>query len=150
MENYLKQTEDLAKANSLEFKNCGNGHVQISGHGTLVNYWPNSKRRTAFFNGQTIKDCNPWDAVRLCLTKDKQAIKPKKVSKKPPQVPLKPQASRSVVRHLYDGAIPPWEFPTFIAAHSDLLRIEAQQLIDQATVEDAINQLDSQTCWRNL
>lgn len=137
----IQQTESLAKANALEFKDHGNGHVQISGHGVLVNYYPLSKRRTAYnvSTGETIKDCGPWDAVKLCLTSAKNGMKPKKPSKREPDVKLEPVTTNPAgLKHFYKGDVPPWEHPTFISAHSDLMRMEAYQLREAADLNDAI------------
>ena len=51
--------------------------------------------------------------------------------------------SKKIVRHLYDGDKPPWEFSTKIMCWSDIYRIEANLLIDKA------NQIDSKECYQD-
>ena len=148
--NKLLEIQRLAEANALKFKDCGNGHIQISGHGTMVNYWPESKKRTAHCNGNTAPNCSAWDAVRLCLTNAKSVMKPKKTTKNPPQVTLEPMTGNAAgIRHFYDGEKPPWEYPTMIQAHSDMLRIEAYQLQGEADIEDSINSKEKTQCTSN-
>ena len=131
MSENITNTEALAKSYSLEFTDCGNGHVQIKGHGILVNYWPESKNRTAHIaGGPTIKHCNPYDAIKLCLSGGQPKLRPKaKSTQNAPQVDLEPiRTNPAGIRHFYDGNKPPWEFPSTIMAASDLLRIEAYKL----------------------
>lgn len=130
-DNPITDTKMLAEANALSFEDKGNGHVQISGHGALVNYYPLSKRRTVYIQstGESIKDCSPWDAVRACLTKSKAGMKPKKPTKNRPQVDLRPKRTNPAgIRHTYRGSKPPWEYDHFIMAASDRVRIEAFKL----------------------
>ncbi|WP_435310670.1 hypothetical protein [Primorskyibacter sedentarius] len=139
--NIIEQTKSLAESHALEFKDCGNGHVQISGFGKLVNYWPTSRNMTAHVVGQQpVKHCRPWDAVKLCL--GGTALKPdKKPSKNGPDfIPKAVRTNPAGVKHLYSGDIPPWEFPTFISAHSDDLRIQAYNLRCEADQMDELNQ----------
>jgi hypothetical protein len=138
----IKNTEQLAKANALKFTDHGNGHVQIEGHGTLVNYWPNSKSRTAHIkNGETVKHCSPWDAVRLCLTKSSQYIKPKKVSKNAPAVELEPiKTNPAGIKNFYNGKAAPWDFDEFIICQSDQLRIDAYKLKVEADQMECLTQ----------
>ena len=134
--NKVTETQKLAEANALQFKDCGNGHVQISNHGVLVNYWPESAKRTAHIaGGKSEKHCSPWDAVRMCLLAGKPGLAPKKkrVTKNRPQVDLKDTKTNPAgVRNLYDGKLPPWEYQDFIICQSDQLRIDAYQLVCKA------------------
>ena len=113
---------------------CGKGHHQISGHGCRVDYYPLSKRRTVFCNGKTTKDCSPYDAIKICQQNGVSGIKPKKrdISKNVVAGSVAPVKSPTLVKHLYCGERPPWEFPTMVQCVPDMLRIEAHQLTDKA------------------
>lgn len=138
MNELLRDVKSLAEANALKFKDCGNGHVQISGHGVLVNYYPMSKRRSVYCptTGLRLSDCSAWDAARLCLSETPHdAIKPKKVSKNRPQVDLKPVSTNPAgIKHFYSGEVPPWDesLGDFSMEKSDELRVEAYQLACKA------------------
>lgn len=140
MSTNIQNTEALAKSHGLEFTDCGGGHVQIKGHGVLVNYWPDSKNRTAhILGGQAVKHCNPYDAVKLCMTSGNTTLKPKKaVTKDGPEIDLRPvRTNPAGLKHFYDGDIPPWEFPSKIMCQSDILRLQALELRDAADMMDA-------------
>ena len=141
MSKNIDQTRMLAESHALEFKDNGGGHIQISGHGIQVNYWPDSKNQTAHMvGGDTIKHCRPFDAVKLCMTKGKTdlRIKKKHVSKNGPDFSLKPvRTNPAGIIHFYSGAIPPWEFPTMIRCESDNIRLESMALRDKADMMDA-------------
>lgn len=136
----ITQTQKLAESYALNFKDCGGGHVQISNHCVLVNYWPESAKRTAYINGgKSHKHCSPWDAVRLCLLSGKPGLAPKKkrITKNAPQVDLKDTKTNPAgIKNLYDGDRPPWEYKDFIMCESDNLRIKAYQLVCQAEQMD--------------
>ena len=150
MEDLIHKTKLLAEANALNFKDIGNGHVQISGHGVLINYWPDSKKQTVHIaGGDVLSHCKPWDAVRLCLTeepikkgkgksknpkrKSKKHIKPKHVSVNEPAVQLGGiKRNPAGVSNFYTGKRPPWEFEEFIICQSDQLRIDAWGVICEA------------------
>ncbi|MCG8434404.1 MAG: hypothetical protein MJA83_10270 [Gammaproteobacteria bacterium] len=144
MTDRIKETELLAKSYGLEFKNCGNGHLQLSNHGVLLNYWPNSKGRTAHMpqTGQKQSNCSPWDAVSLCLNAAKSGMRPallkkKKLSKNKPKVNLgSTKTNPAGIKHLYDGETPPWEFKDFMMAHSDRRRIAALRILQKADAMD--------------
>ena len=60
----------LASDKGLKVKDCGNGHLQITGGPLLVNYYPTSKRRTAYV-GSTREGrhgVTPEKAVEFALT----------------------------------------------------------------------------------
>ena len=141
---HSEELERLAKAYSLTFKNLGNGHLQIEGHGAQVNYWPNSKNRTAHVKGgESTKHCAPWDVVRLCLQSGKQGLSPKKknITKNKPQMDLKPvRTNPAGIKNFYKGLIPPWEFPTMIGCHSDNLRVKALHINQEADRQDQLEQ----------
>lgn len=132
MTNKYNELELLAKSHSIEFTDLGNGHVQLKGHGTLVNYWPESKNKTVHVkNGETIKHCSAWDAVRICMTSGKPGLRPKlkNISKNGPSFDLFPITTNpSGLRNFYNGKIPPWEFDEFIICESDRLRILANEM----------------------
>lgn len=135
----IQNTQALAKSHGLEFTDHGGGHVQIKGHGILVNYWPDSKNRTAhILGGQAVKHCNPYDAVKLCMTSGQPTLAPKKATTEAgPDVDLRPVSTNPAgLKHFYDGARPPWEFPSMIQCQSDILRLEALKLRNTADLMD--------------
>ena len=135
MSDRLQETKALAKAYSVEFKDCGNGHIQLSAHGNLVNYYPDSKKRTLYSPTLDRREnhVSPWDAVRLCLSEAKKGMRPMKkkdIPKGQAQFSLKPvKANPAGLVHLYNGDAPPWEGSGFeFCAESDKLRHRARQL----------------------
>lgn len=132
MTSLLEQTRALAESSALKFKDCGNGHVQISGHGRLVNYWPESKKRTAMSDtGRKEVNCSPWDAVRMCMTESAEGMKPKKIPKNRPDFSLKPIITNPAkLKHFYDGDKPPWEEDNdhVMPWSTDELRLSAYRL----------------------
>jgi len=72
--NVLTKLRRLAKKHSLVVTDCGNGHIQITG-GLMVNYYPDSKKQTAYIAGTRngITHVTPEKAIEL-------AIKPPPIS----------------------------------------------------------------------
>lgn len=141
MSRNIQNTQALAESHGLEFIEHDGGHVQIKGHGVLVNYWPDSKNRTAHVHGgQTLKHCNPYDAVKLCMTGGKTTLKPKKaITESGPEIDLRPFTTNLAgVRHFYDGDKPPWEYPSKIMCESDNIRVRALMLRNVADAMDVI------------
>jgi len=68
-------------------------------------------------------------------------IKPKKrdISTTVVAGSVAPVKSPTLVKHLYYGERPPWEFPTMVQCVPDMFRIEAQQLIDKAEQMEVID-----------
>lgn len=62
--------EALAKKSGVTFKDCGNGHIQLKGD-LLVNYYPESKFKSAYIAGTTkkTKHVSPEQAIALCFKK---------------------------------------------------------------------------------
>lgn len=62
-----KQLFKAAKANGLYADEKGYGHFQIRGGQRLVNYYPFSKRQTAFVEGTTkgVPYCSIKDALKM-------------------------------------------------------------------------------------
>lgn len=133
----IEETRRLAESHGLEFKDCGQGHVQIKGHGNVVNYWPLSKKQTV--HAPTLKrrerHCKPWDAVKLCMANAQPNMKPKaKPSKNgPDRSALKNKRTNPAnLRHFHaDMDVPPWdeslgEFSYL--TNSDRLRAKAYQV----------------------
>lgn len=141
MSDPVADTMRLAQSYGLDAKDCGNGHVQISGHGNLVNYYPASKKRSLWCPTLNRREtnCTPWDAVKLCMTEAKPGMKPKaaKEVKNVARVDLAPAKTNPAdLKHFYEGETPPWdeslgEFQ--VNAESDALRIRASRLDDEAT-----------------
>lgn len=78
----INQIKAIAEERGVQFNNCGNGHVQLVG-AVLVNYYPLSKKRTAYIGGTTEGKnyVQPEQAVRMALSplkKDVAGITPGK------------------------------------------------------------------------
>jgi hypothetical protein len=135
----LEQIKTLCAQYALTFKEPSPGHVQVSGHGVLVNYWPTSKRRTAHRIGSDpVPFCEPFDVIKLAMAKGEAvSLRPKaakhieKQKAPPPKSPPKRSGNAGVV-NLYSGEIPPWEFKSFVSSASDNLRMDAWALENQA------------------
>lgn len=142
MTDLIKETRDLAKAYSVTFKDCGNGHVQLTAHGNLINYWPNSKKKSVYSPTLDRRESHvlPWDAVKLCLSEAKKGMRVKKPTgktweqKKGPGFSLdNVTANPSGLKHFYSGYIPPWEGDGFeFESVSDELRYRANRLRSEA------------------
>lgn len=130
----LQDLEDMCKAHAIEFKHKGNGHVQLRAHGVLVNYYPLSKKQTIFCEGKSIPYCTHYDAVKMCKKKGKAGLKPKNkhISKYAPQGSNAVQHSECIIKHMYEGEKPPWDYPTRIMCYPDLLRLRAKKLLEEA------------------
>lgn len=50
--NFMQRLRAYAAERGVEVKDCGNGHIQLRGE-VLVNWYPLSKRRTAYVGGMT-------------------------------------------------------------------------------------------------
>ena len=59
----------LAAAKGLKVVDLGSGHFQIAGGRALVNFWPRSKRRTAYVDGERggKSGVTPEQAVEMAL-----------------------------------------------------------------------------------
>lgn len=152
MSDLLSETKSLAEAYGLQFTDCGNGHVQIRGHGNLINYWPNSKARSLWSPTLDLREshCTPWDAVSICLKGSKQGMRTEAAKA---VVKGKGRAHHSFaesktnpaeVKNFYDGATPPWEFTTLIISQSDRIRrvahsakCRAERLMEKALEMEA-------------
>lgn len=142
MANQAAKLKRLAERNGLKFKDCGMGHLQVSGPNVMVNYWPESKRRTAFISagrsaGQSssIPHCRPEDVINLCLKNAEPTAPPKSPAstRRRAYKDKSPRATQGQVRHCYRGETPPWEFPgPIIHCASDLFRLEAYDLETKA------------------
>lgn len=134
----LEQLKTLCQQYSLTLKECSDNHVQVSGHGVLVNYWPTSKRRTAHRVGSDpVKDCQPFDVIKLAMAKGAEvSLRPKAAKeivkqKAPPDKSPPMRMNTAGVVNFYSGDIPPWEFKTMISSESDNIRVEAWHLENQ-------------------
>ena len=60
--------ETIAKKHGVEYKDCGNGHIQLRGK-LLVNYWPDSKNMSAYIAGTRgkLSHVSPKEAVLMAL-----------------------------------------------------------------------------------
>lgn len=67
--NMLTRLAKIAEPHGLTVKDCGNGHLQIIGGPLLVNYYPDSNRRSAYIAGTTrcYEHITPELAVSMCL-----------------------------------------------------------------------------------
>lgn len=66
----LTKLQKLALERGLSLKDCGSGHIQIIGGPLLVNYWPDSKKRTAYVAGTSSghRSATPEQAISMALT----------------------------------------------------------------------------------
>ena len=150
----ITQIKQLCRAHSLGFKDCGNGHVQIIGKGALVNYWPHSKKLTAHVvGGESVKHCQPYDAVKLALVKTtsnsrvRNNLKPrnKSITKKGPSDKILKPISMNLcgLKQAYQGDVPPWDdsLEGFqFESTADLYRWRAKQYEDNAIRLRAISE----------
>lgn len=67
----MKDIETLAKERNVEYRNLGNGHIQLTGV-VLVNYYPSSRKRSAYISGSShgIPHCSIEKAVELAANPD--------------------------------------------------------------------------------
>jgi hypothetical protein len=135
----VNNTKALAEQHGLKFKDCGGGHVQLSNHGVLVNYYPDSKKRTAHIaGGASVPHCSPWDAVKLCMESGKPGLKPKKrnISKNGPvRKDIRPKKTNPAgLKHFHNNDSLPWDGEGFTFHPADELRHEAYLIIQAANV----------------
>ena len=142
MTNIIKDLESLSKSYGLQVKDCGGGHWQVYGRGNLVNYWPESKAKTAQLKGHKgIKNCLPFDVVKLAIGQHSKKDEPKLVRPKATKVIEKQKTTEMLhyskgtttnpagIKHFYHGELPPWSDELFpCMAASDLLRIDAHNV----------------------
>lgn len=116
----ITQTKRMAETHGCEFRDCGGGHVQIRANGVCVNYYPASKRRTAYCaeTGERHTNCTPYNAVAMAMHGKKasgsEPPKPKyhkRPSKNGPDPDdIKPVTTNPAgLRHFYEGDVPPWD-----------------------------------------
>jgi len=136
MDKIIEEIQQMASSYAIEFTDKGNGHIQLSGHGAIVNYYPLSKNKTVYINGkQTIKHCSAYDAIKLCMKNGVVGLKPRKkdISENVADHDFKTRTvNRCGAKHFYSGDKPPWEYPTMIRCWPDILRSEALKLTDEA------------------
>jgi len=90
----MKSLEKLAVQRNLTIRECGNGHVQILGGTCLVNYYPDSKRRSAYIAGATGRarhGVTPGQAVEMAF------------ESAPPGWAAKPELDSTFTRRLLDS-----------------------------------------------
>lgn len=130
----IDQVKRLCESYAIEFKDCGGGHIQLSNHGILVNYYPLSKKRTAYCQqtGERIPHCSPYNAIKLVLNGAEPKVGPTLKVKGEPQFSLKPTTTNPAgLKHLYQGDIPPWEDASeeeWEEHPADVLRLKAWRL----------------------
>lgn len=139
--NPITELKSLAEAHGIEFKDCENGHIQLTAHGNLFNYWPNSKKKTLYSPTLDLREnhVTPWDAIRLCMSKAKPGMRPKQnrdIPKNKPSFELKAvNRNPAGLKHLYIGDIPPWEGAGFgFGSAGDELRHQAYQKTQEAII----------------
>lgn len=154
-EDQVETTRRMAESHGLEFSDCGGGHVQIKGNGVLVNYYPVSRKRTAYCpdTGERLTNCTPYNACKIAMRGKGQAsdLRPKAHRKPrkngPPEKDTKPATTNPTgIRHFYDGDVPPWDEslgPFQFEADSDRMRYQALRKEDEAVAMRAkADQLD--------
>lgn len=138
-------TKRMAESHGLDFTDCGGGHVQIRGNGVLANYYPQSRRRTAYSpdTGERLTNCTPYNACKMAMkgagkasdVRPKAHRKPRKNG--PPEDDIKPvRTNPAGLCHVYDGDVPPWDEslgPFRFETDSDRMRYEAWRKEDEAT-----------------
>lgn len=96
-----KKLRRLCEKAGIRLEECDNGHYKIHG-GVLVNYWPESKMRTAYIVGQkTMRHVTPEDVMLLAGTpKPKPVKEPERYTPKPPGEPDEAlmEAAKSIQR----------------------------------------------------
>lgn len=144
MSDPITDTKRMAESHGLQFDDRGGGHVQIRGNGMLVNYYPLSKRRTAYCpdSGERLTNCTPFNACKLAMKGNGKAkdIRPKAHRKPSKQGPSKEDVKPSHtnpagLRHFHDSDVPPWDESlgdfTYLS-NSDRLRAKACQIEAEA------------------
>ena len=147
--NPIFDTKALCEAHGLVFTDCGNGHIQIKGCGRMVNYWPLSKKQTAYRDdGRKETNCRPYDAVRLCMGKDVSLASKQQPAKNRPQIDLEPIVTNPAgLKHFYSGDLPPWEesLGNFELYYTDSIRMAAYRLEQDAMeMRIAADEIDQQ------
>lgn len=66
----INDLEKLAEAKGITVIDCSNGHYQLIGGPLLVNYYPYSKKKTAYVSSTTQGrfGVTPEEAVNMCFT----------------------------------------------------------------------------------
>lgn len=110
MKDSIQELRQLCDSYTVKLEEFGNGHCRLSNHGVSLDYWPNSKKRTVFKDGQRIEHVSPFDAVQL-LKRDAQVSvrKPKKRPTAPPKNIKPARTNPAGLKHFYEGDDPPWE-----------------------------------------
>jgi hypothetical protein len=80
----MKTLQSLAKKSGLTIKKCGqSGHIQIIGGTCVVNYWPESKKRSAHIEGSTgggRRGVTPEQAIEMAFSAPPEGVyRPRKV-----------------------------------------------------------------------
>ena len=151
MNDLTQQTQALAKAKGLSFKDCGGGHIQVKNGKTVVNYYPEAKNRTIWRNFPKLRasNCSPHDVIQACLSAEtvkhegKELKAPRRQDSKPQRVL---QTNPSGIKHLYSGELPPWDerLGSFISSYPDLLRVAAYRIKSElAAMEQRIAETDA-------
>lgn len=82
----MKTLQQLAKEKGLRLVEPSPGHIQITGGTCVVNYYPTSKRRSAYISGQEGKGrryVTPQEAIEMAFTAiERPVIKDTPVAKR--------------------------------------------------------------------
>jgi hypothetical protein len=130
----IKEIKKLVEASGLGFKECGKGHLQLFSDNNLVNYYPNSKLKTAYSSvlEKKVLKASVDDAIALCL----EQPEPKE------DKPFEPFTTNPAgIEHFYSGDKTPWEFDSFISAQSDRQKIAEFKLQRRAAGRAEITDL---------
>jgi HNH endonuclease len=84
MKTMLEDLRSAAKPYGLQVKECGFGHIQIHGKGLLVNYYPGSKKQSAYVSGTTRRynHVSPARAIQMALEPPPMATADRKQQRK--------------------------------------------------------------------
>lgn len=72
MTHIVPELKKRARAKNVEFEKKGDGHYQLKGT-FLVNYYPHSKKRTAYVAGtyKSVQNVTPERAIEMCFEQPK-------------------------------------------------------------------------------
>ena len=82
----MKSLEQIAAKRGLRVEECGDGHFQIIGGSCLVNYYPHSKRRSAYIaatTGRARRNVTPEQAVEMAFEPAPEGWQQKQMIREP-------------------------------------------------------------------
>lgn len=106
---FLRNLRIAADKNGLQVRHCGDGHYQVTG-ARLVNYWPASKKKTAYRqdDGYRERGCSPSRVIELALERYVSPVRNRHHKEKPRDAFLSRITNPTGRRLFYSGTVPPW------------------------------------------